>query len=361
MGCDDGTGIDVGESKVDDGTRQAEGIPLAGQADTAAGIGRMLAVIVERIAIFPVVDETRFPRRLQETLPNDAHGRDGRAGQVGENIGEMRQISAGLWAYLLQANRLGQQCMSYRLASQQQVDERQDAASMTMVVKSRVVRQEGGVQQAVPPLRLGIDRYPAARVEIFLVLKIVEGATDGSVGEHDVGDPAEDMSLIEATQRPVDATELARPGGLRMQQQARAFDAAAGQHVMMGGHEATIVAGCHHDPLESPALVGKSKIDGGALQVNAQVRRIGQPVRMDEPAVDLPAPSLEAVEPNRLRCPTPILGRSPEDRLAAVESARGDGIVARDVSVFDRPAGLRDMLATLEVDVVVGNAAPAPD
>src|SRR5512132_3004142 len=192
-------GVDLRESKVDDDTVQAEGIPLAGQADTAVGIGCMLAMIVERIAIFPVVDKPRFPRRLQETLPNDAHGRDSRAGQVGKNIGEMRQISAGLRAYLLQANRLGQQSPSYGLASQQQVDERQDAASMTMVVKPRVVRQEGDVQQAVPTLRLGIDRYPPARVETFLVLEIVEGATDGSVGEHDVGDPAEDVSLIEAT------------------------------------------------------------------------------------------------------------------------------------------------------------------
>ena len=64
---------------------------------------------------------------------------------------------------------------------------------------------------------------------------------------------------------------------------------------------------------------------------------------------------------NPLRCPAPTLGRRSEDRLAAVELARGDGIVARDVSVFDRPAGLRDMLATLEVDVVVGYAAPTPD
>ena len=94
-----------------------------------------------------------------------------------------------------------------------------------MVVKPWVVRQEGDVQQAVPPLRLGMDRYPATRVETFLVLEIVEGATEGSVGEHDIGDPAEDMSLIEATQGAVDAAELARPGSLRMQQQARAFDA----------------------------------------------------------------------------------------------------------------------------------------
>ena len=168
-----------GESKVDGDAGQAEGIPLAGQADTAVGTGRMLAMIIERIAIFPVVNEPRFPRRLQETLPNDAHGRDSRAGQVGEDIGEMRQISPRLRAYLLQADRLGQQSPPDRLASQQQIDERQDAASMTMVVKPWVVRQEGDVQQAVPPLRLGIDRYPATRVETFLVLEIVERAADG--------------------------------------------------------------------------------------------------------------------------------------------------------------------------------------
>jgi hypothetical protein len=90
MGFDDGIGVDVGESKIDDGAGQAKGIPLAGQADTAVGIGRMLAMILERMAICPVVEKPRFSRRLQETLPSDAYGRESGARQVGEDIAEMR-------------------------------------------------------------------------------------------------------------------------------------------------------------------------------------------------------------------------------------------------------------------------------
>ena len=263
----------VGETQVDDCAGNAKRIGLTGERDAAIWMRHLFGMVVQGVfAAFVSYQESGFLRLLEEAVAQDSVDVRGAARGAENGVAQVRGEAVRLGPSVSQSNCLGEQPAASGGKCQGQEYSREHAAAMVGIVKGWIVGPEGSVQNSMLQLRVGGQHKAPAIVGPAVIQVKVQIVDRVGIVEHDARDLSGDVAHVVVAQRTIDATKVTGPALLSVQEEARRFDTAHGQHKPPGPYSAGAVRSGDVEAIDLPAILAEVEVCHRAVEAQLDVR-----------------------------------------------------------------------------------------
>src|SRR5579862_698831 len=166
------------------------------------------------------------------------------------------------------------------------------------------------------------------------------------------------MAHVVAAERASCAGKMARPVALHAEQETSSLDAPRCQDDLMGLDANVPAWSSNGQALDCLPILSEIKINHSTVQANLDPLGLLQPLAMNQDHARFRCPPFDEIVSQP--CGDLLPERLLESIVAAQEIFAGRSVPRSDLIMAKRPIRLGNKIPAHEIDVVVGDAAPAP-